>query len=102
MMRTRWRLGSKRRFVATIEWLRWFPKPGFFPQIEQTLGTAANGSDSPLGSARRGEGRAELRERVGHLERRPCRPGAALDPCLGLLRGVAGEEAEGNRDAGLD
>src|SRR5438477_426372 len=73
MMRTRWRLGSKRRFVATIEWLRWFPKPGFFPQIEQTLGTAANGSDSPLGSARRGEGRAELRERVGHLERRPCR-----------------------------
>jgi len=30
----------KRRFVATIEWLRLFPKPGFFPQTEQTLDTA--------------------------------------------------------------
>jgi hypothetical protein len=27
----------KRRFVATMEWLRLFPKPGFFPQIAQTL-----------------------------------------------------------------
>ena len=34
---TRWRLGSKRRLVATIEWLRWFPKDGFFPQTEQIL-----------------------------------------------------------------
>jgi hypothetical protein len=23
--------------VATIEWLRWLPKPGFFPQETQTL-----------------------------------------------------------------
>jgi hypothetical protein len=23
--------------VATIEWLRWWPKPGFLPQIAQTL-----------------------------------------------------------------
>jgi hypothetical protein len=38
MIRTRWRLGSKRRFVATIEWLRLWPNPGFFPQTEQTLG----------------------------------------------------------------
>jgi hypothetical protein len=30
----------KRRFVATIEWLRLFPKPGFFPQTAQTLDTA--------------------------------------------------------------
>jgi hypothetical protein len=30
-------LGSNRRFVATIEWLRLFPKPGFFPQMAQTL-----------------------------------------------------------------
>jgi hypothetical protein len=37
MMRTRWRFGSKRRFVATIEWLRWWPNEGFFPQMEQTL-----------------------------------------------------------------
>jgi DNA-3-methyladenine glycosylase I len=37
MTRTRWRLGSKRRFVATIEWLRLCPKPGFFPQTAQIL-----------------------------------------------------------------
>ena len=36
-MRTLWRFGLKRRFVATIEWLRLFPKPGFFPQTAQTL-----------------------------------------------------------------
>jgi hypothetical protein len=30
-------LGSNRRFVATIEWLRLWPKLGFFPQIAQTL-----------------------------------------------------------------
>ena len=35
MMRTRWRLGLKRRLVATIEWLRLLPNPGFFPQTEQ-------------------------------------------------------------------
>jgi len=33
--RTRWRFGSKRRFVATIEWLRLWPNDGFFPQIAQ-------------------------------------------------------------------
>jgi hypothetical protein len=27
----------KRRLVATIEWLRLFPNPGFLPQIAQTL-----------------------------------------------------------------
>jgi hypothetical protein len=36
-IRTCCRFGLKRRFVATIEWLRWFPNPGFFPQIEQTF-----------------------------------------------------------------
>ena len=35
--RTCWRFGLKRRFVATMEWLRLFPKPGFFPQTAQTL-----------------------------------------------------------------
>ena len=30
-------VGSKRRLVATIEWLRLLPNPGFFPQIEQIL-----------------------------------------------------------------
>jgi hypothetical protein len=36
-MRTRWRFGLKRRFVATIEWLRLFPKDGAFPHTAQTL-----------------------------------------------------------------
>jgi hypothetical protein len=36
-MRTRWRFGLKRRLVATIEWLRLFPKDGFFPQRAQIL-----------------------------------------------------------------
>src|SRR6478609_1381694 len=36
-MRMRWRFGSKRRFVATIEWLRLLPKLGLRPQTEQTL-----------------------------------------------------------------
>src|SRR3954447_13577382 len=35
--RTRWRFGSKRRFVATIEWLRLCPKDGFFPQTAHIL-----------------------------------------------------------------
>ena len=39
--RTRWRFGSKRRFVATIEWLRLWPNEGFFPQIAQTLAIGA-------------------------------------------------------------
>jgi hypothetical protein len=34
-------LGSKRRFVATIEWLRLWPKDGFFPQTAQILAMAA-------------------------------------------------------------
>jgi len=40
-IRTFWRFGLKRRFVATIEWLRLWPNEGFFPQIAQTLDTAA-------------------------------------------------------------
>ncbi len=43
----RCRFGLKRRLVATIEWLRLFPKEGFFPQIEQTLDTAAAESSEP-------------------------------------------------------
>jgi hypothetical protein len=35
--RTFCRFGSKRRFVATIEWLRWCPKLGFFPQMAHTF-----------------------------------------------------------------
>ena len=40
MTRTRWRFGLKRRFVATIEWLRLWPNDGFFPQIAQTFDMA--------------------------------------------------------------
>jgi hypothetical protein len=36
-MRTRWRLGSNRRFVARFEWLRLFPLAGALPQLTQTL-----------------------------------------------------------------
>lgn len=38
-MRTRtfWRFGLNRRRVATIEWLRLFPKDGFLPQAAQIL-----------------------------------------------------------------
>jgi hypothetical protein len=32
-MRTFWRFLLKRLRVATIEWLREFPKDGFFPQL---------------------------------------------------------------------
>jgi hypothetical protein len=39
--RTFWRFGLKRRFVATIEWERLFPNPGFLPQTEQTFDIGA-------------------------------------------------------------
>jgi hypothetical protein len=40
MIRIRWRFGLKRRLVATMEWLREFPKPGPFPQIAHTFDIA--------------------------------------------------------------
>ncbi len=39
-IRTRWRFGSKRRLVATIEWLRLFPNDGPLAQEWQTFGMA--------------------------------------------------------------
>ena len=36
-IRTFWRFGSKRRRVATIEWLRELPNAGRFPHEKQTL-----------------------------------------------------------------
>ena len=47
----RCRFGLNRRFVATIEWLRLFPNPGFFPQMAQTLDTAAKCSGRGLTAA---------------------------------------------------
>ena len=40
-MRTFCRFGSKRRLVATIEWLRLLPKAGPFPHEWQTFAMAA-------------------------------------------------------------
>jgi hypothetical protein len=39
-IRTFCRFGLKRRLVATIEWLRVFPKAGHLPQLKQTLAMA--------------------------------------------------------------
>jgi hypothetical protein len=41
MIRTFCRFGSKRRFVATIEWLRLWPNDGPLPQLWHTLGIGA-------------------------------------------------------------
>jgi hypothetical protein len=59
--RTRWRFGSKRRFVATIEWLRLLPNPGFLLQIAQTLDTVARIAEDYGASAR-----GPRRVRFGH------------------------------------
>ena len=40
-IRTRWRFGSNRRFVATIEWDRLCPNDGPFAQMWQTFDIAA-------------------------------------------------------------
>jgi hypothetical protein len=37
-IRTRWRFGSNRRLVATIEWLRLWPNDGPFAHTWQILG----------------------------------------------------------------
>src|SRR3954454_10192836 len=39
-MRSFWRFGSKRRLVATMEWLRLRPNAGPFLQLKQTFATA--------------------------------------------------------------
>ena len=51
-IRTFWRLGLNRRLVATIEWLRLCPKPGFLAQTTQTR-AMARGSIARNQSARR-------------------------------------------------
>src|SRR4051794_21419236 len=96
--RTRCRFGLKRRLVATMEWLRLWPNEGFFPQIAQTLDTAAECSDSGRCGAGR---RPELGEDVGHLERGASRLGALVEPLARLLLGVGGQHAERDRNARL-
>src|SRR5437899_10367010 len=46
--------------------------------------------------------RSELREEIRHLEGRAHRLRALVEPLLRLLRGVRGEHAERDRDAGLE
>src|SRR3954453_15922845 len=99
-MRTRWRFGLKRRFVATIEWLRLWPNDGFFPQIAQTLDTAAGGAEAGGHPAPRR--RSERGEDLTHLERRPHGYGAFVEPDLRLLLVLDRQHAERDRDSGLE
>jgi SAM-dependent methyltransferase len=69
MIRTRWRLGSKRRFVATIEWLRLWPNPGFFPQTEQTFGMRPRSLADVCRLTPRGNGRVD--DRCASAHKRP-------------------------------
>jgi hypothetical protein len=103
----RCRFGLKRRFVATMEWLRLWPNEGFFPQIAQILDTAAESSSrrslvdadhgrlcrlcrcGRLSGCASGCG-AKLREDVGHLEGGAGRFGALVETLAGLLLGVGG------------
>src|SRR5712691_12155797 len=101
MTRTCCRFGLNRRFVATIEWLRLWPNEGFFPQMAQIF-DMGRGSVPGLRLSLRGSGGAELREQVGHLERAADGLGALVDARLGLLGRVAGQDAERDRDAGLE
>ena len=57
-MRTFWRLGLKRRRVATIEWLRELPNAGPLPQLKHTLAMAADGSGGTNPGRRPGRSRA--------------------------------------------
>ena len=97
MTRTRWRFGLNRRLVATIEWLRLFPNEGFFPQTVQIFDMS--GREVYLRSS---GPRPHVREEIGHLERRACGLGTAVDPRLRLLPRLARDETERYGDAGLD
>jgi hypothetical protein len=95
--------------VATIEWLRLFPNPGPLPQIAQTFDmtsrsvakASAATFDEPVLAGGRGCG-AELREQVRHLESRADCLGALVEARLRLLDSVRREDAEGDRNAGLE
>ncbi len=90
--RTRCRFGLNRRFVATIEWLRLFPKPGFFPQMAHTLDMRP--SSVPVSIVSAGGGGAQVREHVCHLERTAHGLGALFDPGVRLLDAIEREDAE--------
>jgi hypothetical protein len=62
--RTRWRFGSNRRFEATIEWERWLPNEGFFPQIAQIFDIAAGSVADADREGEAGQARALARRRA--------------------------------------
>src|SRR5437763_609005 len=117
-MRTRWRLGSKRRLVATIEWLRLCPNAGAFPQTWHTLDIAgeyipllwpgwlavsalpqsgSGGSGAEPGRARAGaQSFLDLEHRQDGLDRVGAGVplGAPLHAVQRLLHAVHGEHAE--------
>ncbi len=80
-IRTRWRLGSNRRLVATIEWERLLPNDGPFAQTWQTLGIA--------GEYSRADGRSS-----GHADGR--KPGPASGREQGLAQPVTSGLRFGN------
>src|SRR3954452_16113416 len=86
--RTRCRFGSKRRLVATIEWLRLFPNAGAFPQETHTFDMERRLYRRlravPRLSGRGGCGCAQAGEGVRELEAGAYRVGAPADPRLSL------------------
>src|SRR3954468_24003093 len=95
-IRTFCRFGSKRRLVATMEWLRDCPNPGFLPQLWHTL---AIGIEDGTRSG-------ELALQHGHAGDRESGvaalvPLAAAGPGQRLLHRVAGDDAEGAGHSGL-
>src|SRR5581483_4274686 len=103
-MRTRWRFGSKRRLVATIEWLRLWPNAGPFPHTLQTLDTAGEYSHAPWPASAGGEllFDGQRRERGGRCLAARVALGAAGDTFQPLLHAIDGEHTEAARDAGLE
>src|SRR5919106_1164681 len=107
-MRTRWRFGLKRLFVATIEWLRLCPNAGALPQTAQTFDIGRSvaveaGMPGLLGVRLRASTDAgpQAGEDVGHLEGGARSIGAlvparAAGPRHRLLAGLTGEDAEGH------
>ena len=106
--RTRWRFGSKRRFVATIEWLRLWPNEGPLPQTEQTLdmsrpedscrSEAAHlvGAVGPLRARERSRPSDSTISSAERAASTPLLPWEPPGPRLRLRERVAGQHAEGD------
>src|SRR5712691_10431584 len=94
-MRTFCRFGSKRRLVATIEWLRLFPNAGPLPQLWHTLAIGGSLAARKL--------RPQLRHpqhRLGRLATLVALVAARAGERL--LHRLAGEDPERARHAGVE